>query len=329
MSLSLQGIASPSISMKELNQISQSDSFEDAVQLTQWQRVKNWFCHSNRSQAYEALYFLTNKEYLESDAPDKAFQQIKSFQKLKSLTNAKYKGNFKAHITEHKSTQYSFNYQIAGVTSEVNVENNGFCATMYGLPDTDSTLQEMRQLSVDLIGINNSIPFPENLKTKTGIENRLKIVTEIYSHQARTLASYKLLPCSKENGSTELTDNWNSSVSHISHHADSRVVSEGKRLASLGNQPYNVQISFSEPSSRAVISTYGSPNSYYSATSNQQYTHPQTSLAWQSAPYQLNTATASFHQQYHMNFAHGQEHSQTGYQQLESSIFSTIGALNR
>ncbi|MFS1538351.1 MAG: hypothetical protein ACL7BU_15805 [Candidatus Phlomobacter fragariae] len=138
----------------------ESSSKEEAAHIGIWEKIKDWVCRTNTSEALEKIYELTHN----NDEPDteSILKKVISFYQLKEMTYPVYQDKFKASITQNEDGTYIFYFSIKDVMDER--------ALFYGSTEKDVYSLKERELT------NNSEFLDKNTVIREGLDVALNKV---------------------------------------------------------------------------------------------------------------------------------------------------------
>lgn len=120
MSLSIQGNSSflfnRTLNHEDVQRAINSSSKEEATHVGIWEKIKDWFCGTNTSEALEKIYELTHS----NDEPDteSILKKVTAFYQLKEMAYPVYQDRFQASITPNEDGTYTFSFSIKDVMDE-------------------------------------------------------------------------------------------------------------------------------------------------------------------------------------------------------------------
>ncbi|MFS1537796.1 MAG: hypothetical protein ACL7BU_02850 [Candidatus Phlomobacter fragariae] len=93
-----------------------SSSKEEATHIGIWEKIKDWFCGINVSEALEHIYELTHND--NTFDTESAVNKVTAFYKLKEMASPIYQDKFQASITQNEYGFYTFSFSIKDVMRE-------------------------------------------------------------------------------------------------------------------------------------------------------------------------------------------------------------------
>ncbi|MBG6248543.1 MULTISPECIES: hypothetical protein [Symbiopectobacterium] len=164
MSLSIQGNSSfllnRTLSHEDVQRAINSSSKEEAAHVDIWEKVKDWFCGTNTSEALEKIYELKHN----NDEPDteSILKKVAAFYQLKEMAYPVYQDRFQTSITPNEDGAYTFSFSIKDVMDER--------ALVYGNTEKDIYSLKERELT------NNSELLDYNTVIREGLDVALNQV---------------------------------------------------------------------------------------------------------------------------------------------------------
>ncbi|WP_291972318.1 hypothetical protein [Candidatus Symbiopectobacterium sp.] len=164
MSLSIQGNSSflfnRTLSHEDVQRAINSSSKEEAAHVGIWEKIKDWFCGTNTSEALEKIYELThNNDELDTES---ILKKVTAFYQLKEMAHPVYQDRFQASITPNEYGAYTFSFSIKDVMGER--------ALVYGNTEKDIYSLKERELT------NNSELLDYNTVIREGLDVALNQV---------------------------------------------------------------------------------------------------------------------------------------------------------
>ncbi|HGJ5857642.1 hypothetical protein [Arsenophonus nasoniae] len=173
MSLSIQGHTlfsfNRTLSHEDLNRAIDSSSKEEATQIGIWDKIKDWFCGTNTSEALEKIYELTHS----NDEPDteSILKKVTAFYQLKEMAYPVYQDRFQASITPNEDGTYIFSFSIKDVMDKR--------ILIYGFTEKDINSLKEKELT------NISEYLDKNTVAQEGLDVTLNKVK--YDHKQNKL----------------------------------------------------------------------------------------------------------------------------------------------
>lgn len=164
MPLSIQGNSSflfnRTLSNEDVQRAINSSSKEEATNVGIWEKIKDWFCGTNTSEALEKIYELTHS----NDEPDteSTLKKVTAFYQLKEMAYPVYQDRFQASITPNEDGAYIFSFSIKDVMDER--------ALVYGNTEKDIYSLKERELT------NKSELLDHNTVIREGLDVALNQV---------------------------------------------------------------------------------------------------------------------------------------------------------
>ncbi|WP_245677425.1 hypothetical protein [Candidatus Arsenophonus triatominarum] len=164
MSLSIQGnslfLFKRMLSHEDIQHAINSSSKEEATHVGIWEKIKDWFCGTNASEALGKIYELTHS----NDEPDTEtiLKKVTAFYQLKEMAYPVYQDRFQASITPNEDGAYTFSFSIRDVMDER--------ALVYGNTEKDIYSLKERELT------NNSELLDNNTVIREGLDGALNQV---------------------------------------------------------------------------------------------------------------------------------------------------------
>ncbi|WP_063657506.1 hypothetical protein [Candidatus Arsenophonus triatominarum] len=118
-----------------------SSSKEDAIHIGIWEKIKDWFCGTNASEALEHIYELTHND--NEFTTESAVNKVIAFYKLKEMVSPAYQDKFQAFITQNEDDTYIFSFSIKDVMDER--------ALVYGSTEKDVYSVEKKELTNNIV----------------------------------------------------------------------------------------------------------------------------------------------------------------------------------
>ncbi|QZN94148.1 hypothetical protein [Symbiopectobacterium purcellii] len=121
MSLSIQGNSlfafNRTFSDENIQRAINSSSKDEAIHVGIWEKIKDWFCGTNTSEALEKIYELThNNDELDTES---ILKKVTAFYQLKEMAYPAYQDRFQAFITQNNEDgTYTFSFSIKNVMDE-------------------------------------------------------------------------------------------------------------------------------------------------------------------------------------------------------------------
>lgn len=178
MPLSIQGhnlfSLNRTLSHEDVKRAIDSSSKEEATQIGIWDKIKDWFCGTNTSEALEKIYELTHG----NDEPDteSTLKKVTAFYQLKEMAYPVYQDRFQATIAPNEDGAYIFSFSIKDVMDER--------AWVYGKTEKDIDSLNQRELT------NNSELLDNIIVTREGLNVALNQVK--YDEQKNQLENVLL-----------------------------------------------------------------------------------------------------------------------------------------
>ncbi|MFS1584056.1 MAG: hypothetical protein ACL7AY_15710, partial [Candidatus Arsenophonus phytopathogenicus] len=157
MSLSIQGNSlfsfNRTLSHEDVQRAINSTSKEEATHVGIWEKIKDWFCGTNTSEALEKFYVLTH----DNDEPDteSILKKVTAFYQLKEMAYPVYQDRFQASITPNEDGTYTFSFSIKDVMDER--------ALVYGNTEKDIYSLKKRELTNNSELLDNDTVIQEGL----------------------------------------------------------------------------------------------------------------------------------------------------------------------
>ncbi|HGJ5879469.1 MAG TPA: hypothetical protein ACHBZ9_10470, partial [Arsenophonus nasoniae] len=157
------------LSHEDLNRAIDSSSKEEATQIGIWDKIKDWFCGTNTSEALEKIYELTHG----NDEPDteSILKKVTAFYQLKEMAYPVYQDRFQASITPNEDGTYTFSFSIKDVMDERTL--------VYGFTEKDINSLKEKELT------NISEYLDKNTVAQEGLDVTLNKVK--YDHKQNKL----------------------------------------------------------------------------------------------------------------------------------------------
>uniref|UniRef100_A0A3B0MJQ1 Secreted effector protein sopD2 n=1 Tax=Arsenophonus endosymbiont of Trialeurodes vaporariorum TaxID=235567 RepID=A0A3B0MJQ1_9GAMM len=164
MSLSIQGnflfLFNRTLSNEDVQRAINSSSKEEAIHVGIWEKIKDWFCGTNTSEALEKIYELTHSN--DEFDTETILKKVTAFYQLKEMVYPVYQDRFQASITSNEGGAYTFSFSIKDVMDE--------CALVYGNTEKDIYSLKERELT------NNSEFLDNNTVIREGLDVALNQV---------------------------------------------------------------------------------------------------------------------------------------------------------
>ncbi|WP_334472873.1 hypothetical protein [Arsenophonus sp. PmNCSU2021_1] len=120
MPLSIQGnspfLFNRTLSHESVQRAINSSSKEEAAYVGIWEKIKDWFCGTNTSEALKHIYELTHNN--DNLSNQEIFKKIVSFYKLSEMVCPAYKDKFQLFIKQEEKENWIFTFSITGVIDE-------------------------------------------------------------------------------------------------------------------------------------------------------------------------------------------------------------------
>lgn len=148
------------LSNEAIKRAVESSSKEEATHIGIWEKIKDWFCGTNTSEALEKIYELTHN----NDASDteSILKKVTAFYQLKEMVYPVYQDRFQASITPNEDSTYTFSFSIKDVMDERTL--------VYGNDEKDVYSLKERELT------NNSEFLDKNTVIRKGLDVALNKV---------------------------------------------------------------------------------------------------------------------------------------------------------
>lgn len=104
------------ISNDKIERAITSDTKADAVALTLWDKIKDWFCGTKTSEVLERIFVLTHVD--EKVNTEQALSAVLAFHQLRDMAYPIHFDKFRAAVTSNKEGQYTFSFSITDVMNE-------------------------------------------------------------------------------------------------------------------------------------------------------------------------------------------------------------------
>ncbi len=141
------------LSNENIKQAIESSSKEKATHVGIWEKIKDWFCGTNTSEALEKIYVLThNSDEYDTES---ILKKVTAFYQLKGMAYPVYQDGFKASITPNKNGSYTFTFSIKDVIDEYSM--------IYGDPEKDVYSIKERKLTNNSELLNSNTVIHEGL----------------------------------------------------------------------------------------------------------------------------------------------------------------------
>ncbi|WP_063657499.1 hypothetical protein [Candidatus Arsenophonus triatominarum] len=163
MSLPIQGnslfLFDRTLSHEDVQHAINSSSKEEATYIGVWEKIKDWLCGTNKSEALKHIYELTHNN--DGLSNQEVFKKIVSFHKLSEMVYPSYKDKFQASIKQEKENCI-FTFSITGV-----IDEHQF---VYGVKNTKKDISAIKEAE-----LTNKSGFLEtnNLKKSENVFNAL------------------------------------------------------------------------------------------------------------------------------------------------------------
>ncbi|WP_083949307.1 hypothetical protein [Vibrio ostreicida] len=190
MSLNISGTFNRTISDARIEHVQQAQSKQQATYMGPWDKIKDWFCGTDKAQALSFLYDVTHGN--DVNTSESASKKMEAFCKLGQLAGSRYENQFKGDVQDNQNGTFSFDYEIVGALDKTSVH--------YGDPAQEAVQILARDLtngSQYLIGDNvtshgvkgalEKVSYNQQTRTYQGITsaNQGRLATELLSTQAK------------------------------------------------------------------------------------------------------------------------------------------------
>nr|WP_234813655.1 hypothetical protein [Candidatus Hamiltonella defensa] len=127
------------ISNEYIQNALKSPSKEKATRIEIWEKIKDWFCGTNTSEALGKLYDLTHHN--DKSDIESAFKKVTAFYQLKKMACPGHQNKFRADIADNQDGTHTFSYSIEDAMDEFKV--------VYGNTEGDISAIKKRKLTND------------------------------------------------------------------------------------------------------------------------------------------------------------------------------------
>ncbi|MFS1584090.1 MAG: hypothetical protein ACL7AY_15920, partial [Candidatus Arsenophonus phytopathogenicus] len=195
MPLSIQGNSlfsfNRTLNHEDVQRAINASSKDEATHVGIWEKIKDWFCGTNTSEALEKIYVLTH----DNDEPDteSILKKVTAFYQLKEMAYPVYQDRFQASITPNEDGIYTFSFSIKDVMDKIELRYGNTGRDIYSIEKTDAIDKNHFSLNKYYERIQFSIENIINNKEKIEVTDDwmndfLKSINEIKINTQENLA---------------------------------------------------------------------------------------------------------------------------------------------
>ncbi|WP_333004329.1 hypothetical protein [Vibrio coralliilyticus] len=229
MSLNISGTFDRTISDARIEHVKQANTKEEATYMGLWDKIKDWFCGTDKAQALAHLYEITHE--IDTETSESASKKMEAFCKLNQLAGSGFTNRFQGEVIDNHDGTYSFEFEITDVLEKTRVN--------YGEVSKEADCILGRELT------NHSQYLLEDNVSRNGLQDALDRVSfndendtyqGVTSSKQNQLATELLSPPAKSQMSrdSQLAQQWVAvQMKCVDHFSDQRARLE--QLEGAGN----------------------------------------------------------------------------------------------